>query len=413
MKKSTFILFGAACFGLFHPNASAQSSYQLRNSGFEEPWIEYEGSKTGTVLQPSGWHSFPSASGGFFANMANAKDEPRVIPSSDTRPESKGEKSLIIYPRSILGIALANGNLTTGRINAGSASPGDATKNFNYTDTEEGSDFCNPFAGHPDSVSVWVKYTPAKDDSNARLNIVLHDKGYYQDPVADPATKEIVVAQASLDYPTTEKKWKRLSIPFTYTEQFAAGKVKSAYALASFSTNSVAGGGAATDSVYIDDIEMIYNSELLSFSINGKETEVTANEILVDQSYDAQMQMDFKTNGIGASVTTSYNAGNYSMNVRVEGNNISEDAENYHTYTIRFKNPNGVDEIYSEQVSDLKIVSNPGMNGIEITAQENQTIQIYVLGGALYRSEEIKAGVTTINLPCGFYIINNQKIIVL
>lgn len=411
MRKSTFILFAAACFGLFHLNASAQSSYQLRNSGFEEPWIEYKGSKTGTVLQPSGWHSFPSASGSM-AGTANAKNEPRVVSSKDIRPGSTGEASIVFYPRTVLGI-IANGNLTTGRINAGSFIATDAKGNYNYTDTKEGSDFCNPFAGHPDSVSVWVKYTPAKDDSNARLNIVLHDKGYYQDPVADPATKEIVVAQANLDYPTTEKKWKRLSIPFTYTEQFAAGKVKSAYALASFSTSSVAGGGAATDSVYIDDIEMIYNSELLSFSINGKETEVTANEILVDQSYDAQMQMDFKTNGVGASVTTSYNAGNYSMNVRVEGNNISEDAENYHTYTIRFKNPNGVDEIYSEQVSDLKIVSNPGMNGIEITAQENQTVQIYVLGGALYRSEEIKAGVTTINLPCGFYVINNQKIIVL
>lgn len=53
--------------------------------------------------------------------------------NSEFCPGSSGIQSARVNARNVVGIAIANVALTTGRINAGSAKDKDVSKNYNYT----------------------------------------------------------------------------------------------------------------------------------------------------------------------------------------------------------------------------------------------------------------------------------------
>jgi len=218
---------------------------QLRNSGFEY----WEGAETS--IEPTNWNSFMTGAGSMIS-MAKAQ---KVDESDLTRDGSKGEKSVVIWSNSVLGI-VANGNLTTGQIQANSAT---ATNLNNHNKTIiDNDDFRAPFTGTPDSLSVWVKFVPKNGEHQARVSAVLHDNYEYRDP-ANSEAQAHEIAKAELDYSAAEdNSWQRLSIPFEYTEN----DLTSAYMLVSFTTNKTPGVGSANDSVYVDDILMIYKPTL-------------------------------------------------------------------------------------------------------------------------------------------------------
>ena len=101
------------------------------------------------------------------------------------------------------------------------------------------------------------------------MNTVITTNARYQDPEATDYST-VKIATATINYSATATLgWQRLSVPFSYTG--IAGEP--AYILTTFSTNQIPGGGSATkdasDSVYIDDVELIYNNTLNSFSIGA------------------------------------------------------------------------------------------------------------------------------------------------
>ena len=93
--------------------------YQVPNSNFEN---------FGTSKEPNHWHSFQSVTGTF---ASSAKTD-AAISSDQTRPGSTGKSSVLIKSREISFIffsVIANGTLTTGRLNAGSSSASNAKNN--------------------------------------------------------------------------------------------------------------------------------------------------------------------------------------------------------------------------------------------------------------------------------------------
>lgn len=95
--------------------------YQLPNPGFES-WVSAEKGE-----EPVGFHSFNSASASGIYSIAKTADQ--LSKEMDTRPGSSGSYSARINSRSTFGTN-ANGNLTTGQIVAGSATPS-STDNHN------------------------------------------------------------------------------------------------------------------------------------------------------------------------------------------------------------------------------------------------------------------------------------------
>ncbi len=218
--------------------------YQIPNGNFES-W------SNGV---PNNWNTFNTANCHLSIGCGSAQSNHHSEESG--RPGSSGSKSLKIYATSILGI-VANGNITTGRINIGSMTAADAS-NYNYTDR---NNYNVVFNGTPDSLYVWTKFTAANSSSRARISVVLHGNTDFQDPPQLTSTS-LYKGQATKEFLPTD--WVQQKIPFVYD-----GTSSVNYILATFTTNKTPGGGAANDALYIDDIEMIYSAWLTDIKSNG------------------------------------------------------------------------------------------------------------------------------------------------
>ena len=258
MKKIVTLL-AAAVLPIF-----AHAQTQIANGDFET-WT-FDG-----VNLPNYFNSFQTADGSYSSYSYDSSNR-QVQRSTDTRPGSTGKYSCHIWSRlvevKILFVSIkahAQGNLTTGRVHAGSTSA-EGDNNYNYSD-RDGSNTLNgfknpcamPFSGKPDSLVAWVKFTPdGTDTSNpyAKVSATIHSDYDYIDGYAQTSDQKYVVATAvNKTIAKTNGQWKRISIPFKYTNNGAQPK----YILLSVATNAVPGKGGTNDHLYVDDIELIYN----------------------------------------------------------------------------------------------------------------------------------------------------------
>ena len=264
MKKKLLLITAAAlvCGG----NAMAEDQPQIPNGDFET-W-NYDG-----VNLPDNWNSFQTADGSL-ASFGYSSSDRQVKQSTDTRPGSTGSYSCAIWARKIslgiFGSVIAQGNMTSGRVHAGGMSA-TAKDNYNYTDRDGSTtknDITNPcamkFTGKPKAVKVWVKYiqggTGYGDHATAKFSAVIHGDGDYISyglpSNDDVANKALVVASVTEEIPYTDGNWVELNLPFEYTNNGATP----AYIQINASTNAYPGAGKEGDYLYIDDIEMVYES---------------------------------------------------------------------------------------------------------------------------------------------------------
>ena len=251
--RKTFAFLAAAV--LLSGAAQAQNRPQITNGDFET-WT-FDGANL-----PNYFNSFQTADG-LFSGLAYDKNNRQVKRSTDKRPGSPGSYSCSIWSRKVSGV-VAQGNLTTGRVHAAAMSA-TGKNNYNYSD-RDGSNTNNgvknpcamPFTGRPDSLVVWVKFTPSGTDSShpyAKVTATIHSDFDYIDGYAQTSDSKYVVATAvNMTIAKTNGKWKRLSIPFNYKNNGAQPK----YILLSAATNAYPGGGNENDYLYLDDITLVY-----------------------------------------------------------------------------------------------------------------------------------------------------------
>ena len=196
MKKFiTLMILSALCLG-------AKAQYQLANSDFEE-WeavSQKVGWSTKKGNEPLNWNSF--VTGRSAGTTFNSAVQDQLEKSEDVRPNSLGKYSVKLISKyvNVLGInaAVAQGNLTTGRINMGSMDAGNANGNYNFVD-DNSSD--QPFTGKPHQLRVLVKYSSMKYGT---ATIYLLTKGYYQDPMGNTnnITATCVAKAANTELPS-------------------------------------------------------------------------------------------------------------------------------------------------------------------------------------------------------------------
>lgn len=234
--------------------------YQLPNQGFEG-WH----TSADDFVEPNGWHSFESASGAM-APLAGH----HIAKSDDAH---SGKASARIFATSIFGI-IANGTMTTGRMNAGAMTATDPANNAYLDMTSNaidgnGDPFYVPMYSRPDSIAMWVKFsqgTPSSVHPYATFSAVITDGSYYQDP-EDKDYTNVVAKAKNNEIATTDGKWVRISAPFVYTENSVDPKA----VLVTVSTNADPGQGSDKDEVLVDDIEFIYNAKVTSLKIKGQD----------------------------------------------------------------------------------------------------------------------------------------------
>ena len=250
--------------------------YQMPNPSFElwHPSDE-------THVEPDGWHSFETATGALAAFGGHHLTKSKNAHS--------GEACARIYSSSILGI-VANGTMTTGRLNADAMIATDPANNA-YLDVYmpdldgAGKPFYIPLYSRPDSIAVWVRFRQGSvnpDHPYANISAVITDGTYYQDPEDKVYTN--VVAKAKNDkIATTDGEWVRVTAPFVYTENAVEPKA----ILVTISTNADAGKGGDGDEVLVDDIELIYNAKVTGLKINGQDVPGFSSDVM-----NYQMELD-------------------------------------------------------------------------------------------------------------------------
>jgi hypothetical protein len=279
MKKILLSLVLCLAAFLLLGTLKAQPIYQLPNGDFEAPF--YLETTNSSSIVPTGFNSFYSASGGM-ASLAAAQ---RTWSSTDIRPGSTGVQSVRLKSSTVIGVR-ANGNLTTGRINAGSMTANNV-ENYNYTDIAPSTSytpanppkFCQQITGTPDSLRFWGKYLPGRSGATnttdkARIRIYIHGTGVCRDAPQYPSgwtETQLYYGKAMKEFMKEDGGWHCYQVPFEYN---GTNTVKNAngnyYLLISMTTNSTPGGGANNDDeVWFDEIEFIYSAWLNDLKVNG------------------------------------------------------------------------------------------------------------------------------------------------
>ena len=248
MKRILITISSLFIFSFLNLNLSAQYGPQFNNRGFEQ-W-------TDRVSEPVRWHSGGTATGTFSGFVSS-----QIESSTQIRPGSSGSKSVRIFPTSVLGIT-ANGNLTNGRMNAGSMS---ATGSGNYNYTQRSNNTYNtPINQLPDSLSVWVCFRSASTTDKAQVKAVVHGDADYKfiaNGTEEPTDMHVATAVSSFTRTSAASgayTWRRMSIPFNNNGPCTDVR----YILFTATTNENPGSGSTSDDLFVDDVLLIYNPTL-------------------------------------------------------------------------------------------------------------------------------------------------------
>lgn len=329
--------------------------FQMPNSDFET-WSDKN-------KAPKHWHGFESVTGKL---SGSAKSDTKLVFSNNVRPGSKGLTSAVVTSTKVFTV-IANGTMTNGRLAAGSMS---ATNSANHSETNlsstdvdaNGDPFATPMYAKPDSVKFWMRFTQAKAQAsypNAAFNAVITDGTYYQDPENKTYTNKVAVA-APNKADMTVGDWRLVACPFDYAS-YADNGAEAKAILLTVSTNATPGKGSfsngVADSVYVDDLELVYLADIKSVSFKGATLDLANTDIDIADD-DVISANDFVVEKIGedAKVTTlvEANAKGYQAVISV----VSGDLNTQKTLVFNFNKPVWADgDVNHDGVVDLADVT--------------------------------------------------------
>ena len=331
--------------------------FQMPNSDFET-WSDKN-------KAPKNWHGFESVTGKF---SSTANKGVKLRSSSNVRPGSTGKTSAVVTCTKVLTV-IANGTMTNGRLAAGSMKPTNSANhsetNLSSTDKDDNDDpFATPMYAKPDSVKFWMRFTQAQAQASnpyAAFNAVITDGTYYQDPEDKTYTNKVAVAapkSSSSDMKVGD--WRLVSCPFDYAS-YAANGAEAKAILMTFSTNATPGKGSysngVADSVYVDDLELVYLADIKSVSFKGATLDLTNTDIdIADDDVISASDFVVEKKGEDAKVTTlvEANAKGYQAVISV----VSGDLNTQKTLVFNFNKPVWADgDVNHDGVVDLADVT--------------------------------------------------------
>lgn len=273
MKKNYLII--VSLLSLFSVGAQAQgvaidfSKYegsQIINSDFEN-WGEgdYKG-------VPIGWHSFESVGGNTLLVIFAKSFDHTSKNTTGLHDGTIGEACLKLVPRSInmsSNPIIANGTITTGRMNAGAASATDpknhAWMDISNTATNNGTPFYAKLSERPVALSVWVKFTQGtaqREHPYATVSAAITNGKRYQEPTANNDSSTIIGYAKNNTISSNGGQWQHLYLPFNYDSKNYNKTDAPQAIMVTFSTNADPGQGSEGDVLLIDDLELIYSQSV-------------------------------------------------------------------------------------------------------------------------------------------------------
>lgn len=357
------------------------AKYQLPNAGFETYHTATvtspdDPNEKSTSDEPNYWHSFMSASGNpGLVYMAGYN--PVTFKCNDVRPGSTGKQSLMLKSFNAF-FAIANGTITTGRMNTGDVIASNTDANYAWSDMSNtdkdahGDPFYATLYSLPDAMKVWLKFkqgTANAEHPYATATAIINDGTEFHEPAPSKTVYTNVVGEArNAKIAETGDEWKEFTIPFTY-DAFAQYGAKAKSVLVTLSTNADAGQGSDGDLLYVDDLSFVYNAGLKAITLTAENGEVfTVNGVNAEtKEYTATVPFDVTANnlkavsdGKGAYVSTTIADGKATIEI------TSNDLATTNVYTLNIKK------------GDAQGITS-GINGAQ--AAQAQAAGIYTIGG--------------------------------
>lgn len=355
------------------------AKYQLPNAGFETYHTATvtspdDPNDKATSDEPNYWHSFMSASGPlvYFAGY-----NPVAFKCDEVRPGSTGKQSLMLKSYNAF-IAIANGTITTGRMNTGDVIASNTDANYAWSDMSNtdkdahGDPFYATLYSLPDAMKVWLKFKQATANAEhpyATATAIINDGTEFHEPAPSKTVYTNVVGEArNAKIAETGDEWKEFTIPFTY-DAFAQYGAKAKSVLVTLSTNADAGQGSDGDLLYVDDLSFVYNAGLKAITLTAENGEVfNVDGVNADtKEYTATVPFDVTANnlkavsdGKGAYVSTTIANGKATIEI------TSNDLATTNVYTLNIKK------------GDAQGITS-GINGAQ--AAQAQAAGIYTIGG--------------------------------
>lgn len=364
--KNIKVTFGTAKYQL--PNAGFETYHTATVTSPDDP------NEKASSDEPNYWHSFMSASGPL---VYYAGYNPVTFKCDDVRPGSTGKQSLMLKSFNAF-IAIANGTITTGRMNTGDVIPSNTNANYAWSDMSNtdkdahGDPFYATLYSLPDAMKVWLKFkqgTHNADHPYATATAIINDGTEFHEPAPSKTTYTNVVGEArNAKIAETGDEWKEFTIPFSY-DAFAQYGAKAKSVLVTLSTNADAGQGSDGDLLYVDDLSFVYNAGLKAINLTADNGEVfTVNNVNSEtKEYTATVPFDVTaqnlkavSDGKGAYVNTTIADGKATIEI------TSNDLATTNVYTLNIKK------------GDAQGITS-GINGAQ--AAQAQAAGIYTIGG--------------------------------
>lgn len=373
-KQNIKVTFGTAKYQL--PNAGFETYHTATVTEPENPDFPDSEPNTASSDEPDYWHSFMSASGNpGLVYLAGAT--PVAFKCDDVRPGSTGKQSLKLKSFDAI-LAIANGTITTGRMNTGDYIASNTDANYAWSDMSNtdkdahGDPFYATLYSLPDAMKVWLKFkqgTANAEHPYATATAIINDGTEFHEPAPSKTVYTNVVGEArNAKIAETGDEWKEFTIPFTY-DAFAQYGAKAKSVLVTLSTNADAGQGSDGDLLYVDDLSFVYNAGLKAITLTADNGEVfNVDGVNAEtKEYTATVPFDVTANnlkaisdGKGAYVSTTIADGKATIEI------TSNDLATTNVYTLNIKK------------GDAQGITS-GINGAQ--AAQAQAAGIYTIGG--------------------------------
>ena len=167
-----------------------------------------------------------------------------------------------------------------------------------------------------------------------------------------------------------QAEWAKMTIPFNYVSDEAPEKLNIIFSAADYFGDRDAIGPGNT--LTIDNVRLLYYSELATLTYDGQEVPVAAEMDLSTVEYD-ESKLSCTLTGRGATLEKAYDESTGVLTLTVKGNDWTEENRNEHVYTVQFAVPVPASEVegtYNRQVTVEMAgsVISQTMNDILITA---------------------------------------------
>ena len=185
-----------------------------------------------------------------------------------------------------------------------------------------------------------------------------------------------LIAKAEYDIEGDLADWTRISVPFVYESDETPEKANVILSAADYFNRPNIGAG---NTLSADNVEFVYNSKLESLSLFGEPIADFHKDVyeytVPVKSMPSSGNIEAVSDGRGASISIDTDATKGIVTIIVEGNDIAENMDNYHTYTLKL-NFISVNDYSADEIS----VRYDGYN-LVVNGDYDSTLELYTVDG--------------------------------